>query len=172
MEIMGGTIGVKSQPGQGSTFWIELPLAESQKSLAEHTEWAVKPEERVIRKAGTILYIEDNVSNIELVEQILAIQRPGNRLIANLTGGQAVSLAIEYKPDLILLDLDLPDIHGSEVLKNLQAEPKTNAIPVIIISADAMPDRIEKLTSAGIRDYLTKPLDIVGFLRVIDEYIK
>jgi len=169
---MGGTIGVTSQPGQGSTFWIELPLAESQKNLAEQTEWEKKTEKGVAKKAGTILYIEDNVSNIELVEQILTIQRPGNRLIANLTGGQAVSLAIEYKPDLILLDLDLPDIHGSEVLKNLHAEAKTNAIPVIIISADAMPERIQKLTSAGVNGYLTKPLDIVEFLRVVDEYIK
>jgi PAS domain S-box-containing protein len=172
IEIMGGTIGVESQPGIGSTFWIELPFAESQKNIAEQTEWALKQEEGFIKKAGTILYIEDNVSNIELVEQILTIQRPGNRLIANMTGGHAVSLAIEYKPDLILLDLDLPDIHGSEVLKNLQAEAKTNAIPVIIISADAMPERIQKLRTAGVKDYLTKPLDIVEFLRVVDEYIK
>ncbi len=172
MEIMGGTIGVTSQVGQGSTFWIELPLAESQKSLAEQTEWALKPEKGVTKTAGTILYIEDNVSNIELVEQILTTQRPGNRLIANMSGNMAVSLAIEYMPDLILLDLDLPDIHGSEVLKNLQAEAKTKYIPVIIISADAMPDRIEKLTLAGVKDYLTKPLDIITFLKAIDTWIK
>jgi PAS domain S-box-containing protein len=172
MEAMGGAIGVTSQVGQGSTFWIELPLAKSQKSLAEQTEWATKLEKGITKTAGTILYIEDNVSNIELVEQILTTQRPGNRLIANMSGNMAVSLAIEYMPDLILLDLDLPDIHGSEVLKNLQAEAKTKYIPVIIISADAMSDRIEKLTLAGVKDYLTKPLDIITFLKAVDTWIK
>jgi CheY-like chemotaxis protein len=87
-------------------------------------------------------------------------------------GKNAVKFAIDYKPDLILLDLDLPDIYGSEVLKLLQDEPKTAAIQVIILSADAMTKQIEKLMEAGAKDYLIKPIDVVHFLKVVDECIK
>lgn len=80
--------------------------------------------------------------------------------------------AIDYSPCLILLDLDLPDIHGSEVLKLLQREPKTKTIPVVILSADAMGDQIEKLIKAGAKNYLTKPLDVIEFLKIVDEMMK
>jgi CheY-like chemotaxis protein len=120
---------------------------------------------------GTILYIEDNESNIELVVQIFSSQRSEINLITEIYGKQAVSSAIQYQPNLILLDLDLPDIHGSEVLKRLQAEEKTRGIPVIIISADAGPKQIEKLLKAGAKNYLTKPLDINDFLKVTDEWL-
>ncbi len=83
----------------------------------------------------------------------------------------AVPLAIENKPDLILLDLDLPDIHGTEVLMLLQNEIKTGKIPVVIISADAMPKQIEKLMNSGAKNYLTKPLDIALFLKTIDKWV-
>jgi CheY-like chemotaxis protein len=79
---------------------------------------------------------------------------------------------LEYKPGLILLDLDLPDMSGIEVLEKLLADPLTKSIPVVIISADAMPFQVEKLKNAGAKDYLTKPLDIVQFLKTIDLYIK
>jgi CheY-like chemotaxis protein len=120
---------------------------------------------------GTILYIEDNISNIELVEQILTVQRPYVKLISNKTGSQALSLALDYTPDLILLDLDLPDIHGSKVLKNLQENVKTRSIPVVIISADAMYHQVEKLIEGGARKYLTKPLHVLDYLKVIDEFV-
>ncbi|MDP3581274.1 MAG: response regulator, partial [Ignavibacteria bacterium] len=80
--------------------------------------------------------------------------------------------AIDYTPDLILLDLDLPDIHGSEVLKLLHAEPKTFEIPVIILSADAMTKQIERLMEAGAQDYLIKPIDVGQFLKVVDDWMK
>ncbi|MCX6306413.1 MAG: response regulator [Bacteroidetes bacterium] len=122
-------------------------------------------------KTGTILYIEDNVSNIELIEQILADQRSGIQLITTINGNQAVCLAKEYSPDLILLDLNLPDIHGSKVLQLLLAEIQTRDIPVVVISADAMSHQVQLLLKAGARNYLTKPIDIVSFLKVVDEWI-
>lgn len=120
---------------------------------------------------GTILYIEDNDSNIELVEQILAARRSNVRLISNKTGMQALPLALEYTPDLILLDLDLPDIHGSKVALNLQENEQTRSIPIVIISADAMHHQVEKLIEAGARKYLAKPLHVLDYLKVIDEFI-
>ncbi|MEI6900843.1 MAG: response regulator, partial [Bacteroidota bacterium] len=86
-------------------------------------------------------------------------------------GSQAVSLAIEYAPDFILLDLDLPDIQGSEVLELLLAENQTKEIPVVILTADATHKQIKKLMEAGAKDYLTKPVDIIMFLQVVDEFV-
>jgi len=117
------------------------------------------------------LYIEDNLSNIELVEQILASQRLNIRMISNRNGKKAVQLSIKYQPDLIILDLNLPDIQGYDVLMLLQAEIKTRAIPVVIINADAMPQHIAKLLKAGARKYLTKPLDIGAFLEEVDRWV-
>ena len=117
------------------------------------------------------MYIEDNLSNIQLVEQILETHRPEIKLITNMYGRNAVQFAIDYKPDLIMLDLDLPDIHGSEVLKLLQAEPKTAVIPVVILSADAMRKQINQLMEAGAKDYLIKPIDVVKFLKVVDAIV-
>ncbi len=124
-----------------------------------------------MKKTGTILYVEDNVSNIELVTQTLASQRPEVKLFSISEGKQTLPQALEIAPDLILLDLNLPDIHGSEVLDQLLADEKTKLIPVIIISADAMPQQLTKLIKAGAKKYLTKPLDLMEFLKVIDEYI-
>ena len=171
IEAMGGKIGVESKAGIGSTFWIELPQTESQINYYERTSELTKPEIEIIQNGGTILYIEDNLSNIQLVEQILEMHRPSTKLITNIYGKNAVQFAIDYKPDLILLDLNLPDIHGSIVLELLQAEPRTAEIPVIILSADAVTRQIEQLMEAGAKDYLIKPIDVVQFLKAVDEWI-
>jgi CheY-like chemotaxis protein len=116
------------------------------------------------------LYIEDNLSNIELVEEILTDHRPSIKLISSIYGEKTIKLAKEHLPKLILLDLDLPDMNGDKVLDILLADPVTRKIPVIIVSADAMPQQIKKLIKLGAVDYLTKPLEVSQFLKIIDSY--
>lgn len=171
IEAMGGNYGVESTFGKGSTFWIELPQSESQMEKAAKSGNLEQSNGKIDGKTGTILYIEDNRSNIELIEQILSSQRADIELITDIHGKKALPLAIEHKPDLILLDLNLPDIHGSKVLEQLQSVENTRNIPVVVISADAMPQQLKKLRDAGAKDYLTKPLDIPGFLKLIQDYL-
>lgn len=168
-EAMKGTIGAESEVGKGSTFWIELLEAEGQLDKHEReTVFGVSPTNGN-NKARTLLYIENNISNQKLVKQIIDTKRPKIKLINYLYGKDTVKLALDYKPDVILLDLDLPDIHGSEVLELLQKEPKTKEIPVIILSADDKDKQIKKLLKSGAKAYLTKPLDLQEFLRKLDE---
>ncbi len=171
VEAMDGSIGVESTPGVGSTFWIELQQAAGQVDYHKQNGGLTKYANVGAQKKGTILYIEDNQSNIELVEQILGIYHPEIFLLTEKYGKLAVKHASEYKPDLILLDLDLPDIHGSKVIKFLKSEQTTKDIPVIIISADSMPKQINKLLKAGAKNYLTKPIDVIQFLKIVDEYV-
>jgi CheY-like chemotaxis protein len=117
-----------------------------------------------------VLYIEDDPVNFTLVERILEF-RPTLTLMHARTGTNGVELAQTYRPKLILLDLNLPDMHGSEVLRRLQAEPQTSTVPVVVLSADATPSQIERLLTAGARNYLTKPFDIDPFLAVVDEMV-
>ena len=171
IDNMGGNIGVESEPGVGSTFWIELPLCDPPKVLNEKSEDITVVESGFATKTGTILYIEDDISNIELVEEIIGNQCPGIRLITKMNGEKVVDITMEYEPDLILLDLNLPGIPGAEILKLLLDEEETRTIPVVIVSADAMPQQVEKMLNAGARRFLTKPLNVIEFLKVIDEYV-
>jgi CheY-like chemotaxis protein len=117
-----------------------------------------------------VLYIEDDPVNFTLVERILEF-RPALKLMHACSGESGVELAQAYCPRLILLDLNLPDMHGSEVLRQLQREPATAKVPVVVLSADATPSQIERLLTAGARNYLTKPFDIDPFLAVVDEMV-
>jgi CheY-like chemotaxis protein len=171
IEAMDGKIGVESNVGVGSAFWVELPQAEGQIEGHGHLSVLSAPEKGEVVVTGTVLYIEDNISNIRLVEHILESQRPGLRLITEMYGRNAVKSATDYKPNLILLDLDLPDIHGSKVLKLLQENQLTKSIPVVVLSADAMGYQIKRLMKAGAKNYIIKPLDVVEFLKVVDENI-
>jgi CheY-like chemotaxis protein len=149
----------------------QISQAESQEKLPGHKNGLLNTGAEITQNKKTILYVEDNLVNIQLVEQILETHRPTIRLITSLYGKNAVQFAIDYKPDLILLDLSLLDIHGSEVIELLRAEPKTAKIPLIILSAYAMSRQIEMLLASGSKDYITKPIDIIQFLKTIDRML-
>ncbi len=117
-----------------------------------------------------VLYIEDDLVNFTLVERILEF-RPTLKLLHASRGEAGVELALIHRPKLILLDLNLPDMHGSEVIERLQSDPSTAQLPVVVLSADATPSQIERLLAAGARNYLTKPFDIDPFLAVVDEMV-
>jgi CheY-like chemotaxis protein len=117
-----------------------------------------------------VLYIEDDLVNFTLIERILEL-RPALKLLHAARGGIGVELAQIHHPKLILLDLNLPDMHGSEVIQRLQSDPTTAQVPVVVLSADATPSQIERLLTAGARNYLTKPFDIDPFLAVVDEIV-
>jgi CheY-like chemotaxis protein len=115
-----------------------------------------------------VLYVEDSEPNFRLIESILE-DRPGTDLSWAATGQKGIEMARTQRAQLVLLDLDLPDIHGSKVLEGLQAHPETAQTPVIVISADATPSQIERMLAAGARNYLTKPFEIRRFLCMFDE---
>ncbi len=121
--------------------------------------------------ARAVLYIEDNLSNLELIQRVLA-RRSDLRLVTAMQGRVGLDLAREHHPDLILLDVHLPDMTGDEVLRRLKAEPPIADIPVIVISADATAVQVARLLSLGARDYLTKPLDVKKFLAVLDSALQ
>ena len=172
VEAMGGTMGVESSVGQGSTFWTEFPVSDGTIQREEPAETKPPgPDAAVVSsKNRTVLYVEDNLSNLKLIERLLA-RRPGVRLLSAMQGRLCLDLSREHHPDLILLDLHLPDMAGDEVLRRLQESPETRQIPVVVVSADATARQIERLRADGARDYLTKPVDVKKFLAVVDDIL-
>jgi signal transduction histidine kinase len=168
VEAMNGTIGVVSKPGLGSEFWVELPVAES---LADQVERAGLTGPAIEEPPGPpriVLYIEDNSASARLMERIFGRWR-NVKLIWAMQGRIGIDLARQHHPDLILLDLHLPDIQGIEVLEKLRADPATRAIPIIVASADATPGQIARLRAAGADEYLTKPIDVARFNELMRE---
>ena len=173
VEAIGGSIGVESEPGHGSTFWIELPLVEGAIDRYERLQEVETLHGYVTTSAPfrrSLLYIEDNLANLTLVERIIA-DRTDLEIIPAMQGGLGVDLARQHQPALILLDLHLPDTNGEIVLQQLRDDPTTRCIPVIIVSADATLGQIQRLTSAGASAYLTKPINVREFLRLLDEFL-
>jgi PAS domain S-box-containing protein len=171
-QAMGGTLGVETAAGRGSSFWVELPVAEEpikQLHIDGHGTTEV-PAPDSVPESFTVLYIEDNLSNLELVKQILN-RRPEVKLLSAMQGRLGLDLARKHRPNLILLDLHLPDVAGDEVLRHLQAMAETRAIPVIMITADATAGQADRLLRAGARAYLTKPLDVKQFLTLLQQQL-
>jgi len=167
VEAMGGAIGMTSTVGEGSVFWIDLQRAEDPAERADIPEDAGDDTTSRPRPSRTALYIEDNLSNLKLIQRVLT-QRPEIKLIAAMHGRMGLDLAREHRPDVILLDLQLPDMSGREILEALKVQPATREIPVVVISADATKGQVRELLAAGARAYLTKPLDVPQFLKVLD----
>lgn len=171
IRSMGGTMGVESESGAGSTFWFELPLS---RSMPDSEEAAEAPpaqlSEALVANVRTLLYIEDNLPNLKLIERIL-VQRPGIKMITAQQGSMGLELARQHQPDLILLDLHLPDMNGDQVLIWLRSEPRTSDIPVAVISADAIGSEIKRLKDLGAQEYITKPFQVQNFLEVMDRML-
>lgn len=178
VEAMHGEIGVESTVGQGSTFWVKLPLTDSPESKAFDTDsdsihelpFTAPP------AASTVLYIEDNLANLKLIERIFE-EYPKITLLSAMQGSIGLDLAREHHPDLILLDLHLPDMNGDEVLRRLREGAGTRDIPVVMLSADATPRQIERLLTPpeghpGAKEYLTKPLNVKQFLSVLKNILQ
>ncbi|ELX12220.1 PAS/PAC sensor hybrid histidine kinase [Janthinobacterium sp. HH01] len=166
-ELMGGAIGVESEVGVGTTFWIELtsssePVLEAAAFDAPLTLGASNG-----AALRTLLYIEDNPANLSLVEQLIQ-RRSDLKLLTAIDGHTGIQLARAYQPDVILMDINLPGVSGFGCLKILQDDATTAHIPVMALSANAMPRDIEKGVEAGFLRYLTKPINVVEFMGALD----
>jgi len=170
IELMGGKINVASTEGEGSVFWIDLDMSTHKQyienDVIEHSGVTLKQIANGASK-HTLLYVEDNAANLMLVEDIVA-PRSDITFITATDGYSGIELARTTQPDLILMDINLPGISGTEALKILAADPMTTHIPVIALSANALPRDIEKGLEAGFFRYLTKPIKINEFMNTLD----
>jgi PAS domain S-box-containing protein len=169
VELMGGEIGVTSTVGVGSVFWVELRSAVAPQFSADLDESLVllQPPAPPGAALRTLLYVEDNRANLQLVEQLVA-RRPDMRLLSAGDGTRGIALARTHQPQVILMDINLPGISGLQALSILREDPATRHIPVLALSANAMPHDIEKGLEAGFFRYLTKPIRINEFMEALD----
>ena len=171
MALMNGTIHVESQEGIGSTFTIVLPVAQysAEANNKGIEKLFIGTEQSREMNHKKILYIEDNPANLRLVEHIIS-HLPNLQLLSATRGQMGIDIAKTHNPALILVDINLPDFDGYEVLKRLKTYEETKHIPVIAISASAMKKDIEKGQEVGFADYITKPVNVLNFVNIIKKY--
>jgi signal transduction histidine kinase/DNA-binding NarL/FixJ family response regulator len=169
VELMGGLIGVESTFGVGSVFWVELPLTTAPE--LDSTEVALVPAEALPANPDiepfSVLYVEDNPANLDLVEQIIA-RRADVKFFSAAEAGIGIAFARSHLPDVILMDINLPGISGMDAMRILRADPRTAHIPVLALSANAVPRDIQNALAAGFLDYITKPILVSSFLQALD----
>jgi PAS domain S-box-containing protein len=169
VELMGGIIGVDSTVGAGSVFWFELNSTDEPRLIGDTVQAAgiARAPVRSGAPLRTLLYVEDNPANLMLIEQLIS-RRPDIRLLSARDGNAGIQLALAHQPQVILMDINLPGISGIEALKILREDPATARIPVVALSANAMPRDIEKGLQAGFFRYLTKPIKVHEFMDTLD----
>jgi len=171
---MGGVIGAESTVGKGSVFWFEMNLtAEREPAVgtAEPSEVVGQVQVQTHAQLRTLLYVEDNPANLMLVEDLIA-RRPDMRLLSARDRARGIEIARASRPDVILMDINLPGISGIKALRILAEDPVTAHIPVVALSANAIPRDIAKGLEAGFFRYLTKPIKVNEFMDTLDVALK
>lgn len=168
-ELMGGTLRARSVAGEGSAFILTLPRSIDPDTVRANLEAGAA--ESVDYHRRLVHYVEDNETNVEVMRGILA-QRPQVELQVSLTGLDGLAAIRAHRPDLILLDMHLPDISGMELLRHLQQDPQTGGIPIVVVSANALAEQIDAAMEAGCVHYLTKPVNISELLATIDRLLE
>ncbi|AQT60428.1 ATP-binding protein [Cellvibrio sp. PSBB023] len=172
VELMGGAIGLDSVVGQGCVFWVEMDLTNTRvQDVGEVSDEPTKIYRQTNEEQHLLLYVEDNPANLMLVEDLIA-RRPDIKLITARDGLEGVALARSALPDMILMDINLPGISGITALLILAKDPTTKHIPIVALSANAMPRDIAKGLEAGFFRYLTKPIKVNEFMDTLDLTLK
>jgi PAS domain S-box-containing protein len=171
VELMGGDMGVESVPGLGTVFWVEFAASTPPTLALDNIDDVLLERRPVVPVVPgtqlTLLYVEDNPANLALVEQLIA-RRGDLKLLTAIDGHLGIELARAYQPDVILMDINLPGISGYGALKHLRDDPITSHIPVLALSANAVPRDVEKGLEAGFFRYLTKPIRVHEFMNALD----